>query len=135
MGASYWAFYFIGAAMTCACVGVVLVSFLSIFRRELIPLVGFLAFAVIGLGGIRAALEVEPLLRMQFAGDPFERAAFVNRISGPYAWLYWLLLATVVVLPQLYWIRKFRTTPWISMLIGLALLWPLILELVAGLKG
>ena len=95
-------FYVLGVLMGCACVGIVFVSMLSMLTRELIPLVGFLAFVVIGLGGIGATLEVESMLRMHFVGDPFERAAFVNRISGPYAWLYWLLLATVVVLPQLF---------------------------------
>ena len=128
-------FYVLGKLTTCACVAIVFVSLLSMFTRELIPLVRFLAFVVIGLGGMGAALEVEALLRMQFVEDPFERAAFVNRINGSYAWLYWIHLATVVVLPQLFWVRRCRATPWIALLIGLALLWPLILELVARLLG
>ena len=35
-----------------------------------------------------------------------------NRMTGPYAWCYWTMIACNVLIPQLFWFRWFRTTPW-----------------------
>jgi len=48
-----------------------------------------------------------------YGGNPNEAFAFVNRAFGPYAWAYWIMVTCNVVTPQLFWIKKIRTTPWI----------------------
>jgi molybdopterin-containing oxidoreductase family membrane subunit len=32
----------------------------------------------------------------------------MNRALGPYAWSYWIMICCNVVIPQLFWFRKFR---------------------------
>jgi molybdopterin-containing oxidoreductase family membrane subunit len=43
-----------------------------------------------------------------YSGSPYERFAFINRLSGPYAWGYWTMMGCNVILPQLFWIPKLR---------------------------
>ena len=43
-----------------------------------------------------------------YSGSPYERFAFINRLSGPYAWGYWTMMGCNVLLPQLFWIPKLR---------------------------
>ncbi len=43
-----------------------------------------------------------------YAGDTYERYMMVNRVFGPYGWVYWLLILCNIALPQLLWIRKVR---------------------------
>jgi Ni/Fe-hydrogenase subunit HybB-like protein len=45
-----------------------------------------------------------------YSGWIYERYAFLNRLSGPYAWAYWTMVTCNVVLPQLFWFKFFRTT-------------------------
>ena len=53
-----------------------------------------------------------------YSGSPYEQFAFVNRAFGPYAWAYWLMVTCNVAVPQLFWMKKFRTTPWIIVVIS-----------------
>ncbi|HEY0792256.1 MAG TPA: NrfD/PsrC family molybdoenzyme membrane anchor subunit [Chthoniobacterales bacterium] len=46
-----------------------------------------------------------------YSGDPTEQYSVVNRATGPYAPLFWLLLLVNVVLPQSLWWRSVRTRP------------------------
>ncbi len=55
-----------------------------------------------------------------YGGNPYEAFAFANRALGPYAWGYWIMVACNVAIPQLFWLKKCRTTPWIMILIALA---------------
>lgn len=43
-----------------------------------------------------------------YSGSPYERFAFINRLSGPYAWGYWCMMGCNVILPQLFWSPKMR---------------------------
>ena len=45
-----------------------------------------------------------------FGGNPFERAAFWNRATGPFAWAYWTMVTCNAILPQLLWSRRVRTS-------------------------
>ncbi len=44
-----------------------------------------------------------------YSGNPYERYAFMNRATGPYAWAYWIMISCNVITPQLFWFRKIRT--------------------------
>jgi molybdopterin-containing oxidoreductase family membrane subunit len=46
-----------------------------------------------------------------YSGNAYEQFAFLNRAMGPYAWAYWTMVSCNVLAPQLFWFRKFRTTP------------------------
>ncbi len=43
-----------------------------------------------------------------YSGVIYEKYAFMNRMLGPYAWAYWIMVACNVVIPQLLWFRKIR---------------------------
>ncbi|NUM71204.1 MAG: polysulfide reductase NrfD [Ignavibacteriaceae bacterium] len=43
-----------------------------------------------------------------YSGVQFEQFAFINRMFGPYAWAYWIMVSCNVIFPQLFWFRKFR---------------------------
>ncbi len=43
-----------------------------------------------------------------YSGNPFDRYMIMNRMFGPYATVYWILIAANLVIPQLLWIKKMR---------------------------
>lgn len=43
-----------------------------------------------------------------YSGNIYERYAFVNRAFGPYAWSYWVMIVCNVLIPQVFWFKKFR---------------------------
>jgi len=45
-----------------------------------------------------------------YGGVTFERYSAMNRAMGPYAWAYWLMVTCNMVLPQLLWFKKIRST-------------------------
>ena len=44
-----------------------------------------------------------------YSGNPYERYAFLNRAFGPYWWAYWTMFSCNVFIPQLFWMKWFRT--------------------------
>ena len=45
-----------------------------------------------------------------YSGNEYERFTFENRIFGPFAWTYWIMVTCNVVLPQLLWFKAVRRT-------------------------
>ncbi len=45
-----------------------------------------------------------------YSGNIYERFAFINRAFGPYWWSYFTMIFCNVVVPQIYWVRKWRTS-------------------------
>ena len=43
-----------------------------------------------------------------YSGNEFEQYVALNRLFGPYAPIYWLLLACNVLSPQVFWFKRFR---------------------------
>ena len=43
-----------------------------------------------------------------YSGSPFEKFTFLNRATGPFAWSYWIMVSCNVIVPQLFWFRRFR---------------------------
>jgi molybdopterin-containing oxidoreductase family membrane subunit len=54
-----------------------------------------------------------------YGGNPYESFTFINRAFGPYAWAYWTMITCNVVIPQLFWSKTVRTTPWIIFIISI----------------
>ena len=46
-----------------------------------------------------------------YGGNPYEEFMIWNRLTGPYAPLYWALIFCNLVTPQSLWLRRVRTTP------------------------
>ena len=56
-----------------------------------------------------------------YSGDEFERYMTVNRWVGPYAPVYWFMLACNVGVPQLLWWRPARHSVWTLFAVSLAI--------------
>ena len=46
-----------------------------------------------------------------YGGNRYDQNLLWNRLHGPYAGVYWMLLICNIFIPQLLWIRKMRTSP------------------------
>jgi Ni/Fe-hydrogenase subunit HybB-like protein len=46
-----------------------------------------------------------------YSADRFEMATSIDRMRGDYAWIYWLVIACNVLVPQLLWLRAVRASP------------------------
>jgi len=45
-----------------------------------------------------------------YSGNDYESFTFLNRAFGPYAWAYWIMIFCNVVVPQIFWSKKMRTS-------------------------
>ncbi len=45
-----------------------------------------------------------------YSGNPMEQFVFINRATGPFAWAYWIMVSCNVLIPQVFWFKKMRTT-------------------------
>jgi len=45
-----------------------------------------------------------------YGGNLYERAAFWNRATGPYAWAYWTMITCNLLVPQTLWSRRVRAS-------------------------
>jgi Ni/Fe-hydrogenase subunit HybB-like protein len=45
-----------------------------------------------------------------YSGNDYEQFAFLNRAFGPYWWAYWIMISCNVLIPQLFWFKKLRTS-------------------------
>jgi molybdopterin-containing oxidoreductase family membrane subunit len=43
-----------------------------------------------------------------YGQNPYEGFAFLNRLLGPYAWAGWIMLFCNLLVPQLFWFKRFR---------------------------
>jgi Ni/Fe-hydrogenase subunit HybB-like protein len=46
-----------------------------------------------------------------YGGNQFDRYMITNRMAGPYAVVYWILITCNIAIPQLLWFKKMRTSP------------------------
>ncbi len=52
-----------------------------------------------------------------YSGVQVETFVFINRALGPYAWAYWIMVSCNVIFPQFFWIKKFRRSIPVMMVI------------------
>jgi Ni/Fe-hydrogenase subunit HybB-like protein len=45
-----------------------------------------------------------------YSGSIYESFTFINRAFGPYAWAYWIMVSCNVLVPQVFWFKKWRTS-------------------------
>ncbi len=76
---------------------------------------------IIVTGGIVGFAYATELFTAWYSGSHYERFAFWNRATGPFAWAYWTMVACNVVTPQLFWFKKVRTSPWVIFALSLVI--------------
>jgi molybdopterin-containing oxidoreductase family membrane subunit len=54
-----------------------------------------------------------------YSGSHYERFAFVNRATGPYAPFYWTMVICNAIVPHLFWFKKWRTTPALMIIVAI----------------
>ena len=54
-----------------------------------------------------------------YSGNPYDKFLVFNRLHGPYAFFYWMLLTCNIFIPQLLWMRSIRTNVGILFVISL----------------
>lgn len=69
-----------------------------------------MAKVIILTGSIVGLAYITELFIAWYSGNPYEQFAFINRIRGPYAWAYWIMFSCNVIVPQLFWFKKIRTS-------------------------
>jgi molybdopterin-containing oxidoreductase family membrane subunit len=47
-----------------------------------------------------------------YSHNKFEWSMIVNRMTGPYAFYYWMLILCNIAIPQLLWFNTVRSKPW-----------------------
>ena len=67
---------------------------------------------IIVTGGIVGLAYATEFFTAWYSGNPYERFTFINRALGPYAWAYWTMVSCNVLVPQAFWIKRVRTSPW-----------------------
>jgi molybdopterin-containing oxidoreductase family membrane subunit len=66
-----------------------------------------LVLATSGLVGLAYITEIFTAL---YSNSHYEHFALMNRLTGPLAWGYWLMVACNVLIPQLFWFRGVRAS-------------------------
>jgi len=61
-------------------------------------------------GSIVGVAYLTELFIAWYSGSEFEMYAFANRVAGPYWWAYWSMMTCNVISPQLFWVKKIRTS-------------------------
>ncbi|MFN9912869.1 MAG: hypothetical protein ACK53L_09800, partial [Pirellulaceae bacterium] len=57
--------------------------------------------------------------KRQNSKNMFEGFCFINRAFGPYWWAYWIMVSCNVISPQLFWFKKFRTSPILMFIVSI----------------
>jgi molybdopterin-containing oxidoreductase family membrane subunit len=53
-----------------------------------------------------------------YSGNPYEWQTFKNRaFDGDYTWAYWVMMTCNLIIPQVFWVRWCRQTPWFVLVV------------------
>jgi molybdopterin-containing oxidoreductase family membrane subunit len=70
----------------------------------------YMNIVIIVTGSIVGVAYLTELFVAWYSGVEWEQYAFLNRATGPLAWSYWIMMSCNVLSPQLFWIKKVRTS-------------------------
>jgi Ni/Fe-hydrogenase subunit HybB-like protein len=79
-------------------------DYITVYHIELMNIVIIITGSIVGIA------YITELFISWYSGVEYEGYAFYNRVSGPYAWAYWSMMTCNVISPQLFWIKKIRTS-------------------------
>lgn len=107
--------YFVAGAVFS---GFAMVLTLLLIVRAMYRLEDYITIEHIGLmniiititGSIVGIAYITELFMAWYSGVEGEQYAFYNRAVGPYWWAYWTMMTCNVISPQLFWIKKIRTS-------------------------
>ena len=107
--------YFVAGAIFS---GFAMVLTLMIVARKVLSLEQYITIQHIELmnkiiiltGSIVGVAYLTEFFMAWYSGVQYESYAFMNRAFGPYWWAYWSMMTCNVITPQLFWVKKIRTS-------------------------
>ncbi|MFD2037071.1 NrfD/PsrC family molybdoenzyme membrane anchor subunit [Belliella marina] len=79
-------------------------DYITIGHIELMNIVIIITGSIVGIA------YITEFFIAWYSGVAAEQYAFINRMFGPYWWAYWSMMTCNVISPQLFWIKKIRTS-------------------------
>ena len=79
-------------------------DYITVGHIELMNIIIIITGSIVGIA------YITELFIAWYSGVEYEQYAFFNRVQGPYAWAYWSMMTCNVISPQLFWIKKIRTS-------------------------
>ena len=79
-------------------------DYITIQHIELMNIIIIVTGSVVGIA------YITEFFIAWYSGVPAEQYAFLNRMTGPYWWAYWTMMTANVISPQVFWIKKIRTS-------------------------
>jgi molybdopterin-containing oxidoreductase family membrane subunit len=79
-------------------------DYITIGHIELMNIVIIITGSIVGIA------YITEFFIAWYSGVEAEQYAFINRATGPYWWAYWSMMTCNVISPQLFWIKKIRTS-------------------------
>jgi len=79
-------------------------DYITIYHIELMNIIIIVTGSIVGIA------YITELFIAWYSGVEYEGYAFYNRVQGPYAWAYWSMMTCNVISPQLFWVKKIRTS-------------------------
>lgn len=79
-------------------------DYITIYHIELMNIVIIVTGSIVGIA------YITEFFIAWYGQVPAESYAFINRAFGPYWWAYWSMMTCNVISPQLFWIKKIRTS-------------------------
>ncbi|MGI9243179.1 MAG: hypothetical protein ACR2RV_20445 [Verrucomicrobiales bacterium] len=147
------AYFFAGRLLQHSAAAVAILALVTILdtrsRRNLMPAIDTLAWLVIVSGGVVGAFYLWEGVSLMLGKDLFSKAALLNRATGNYAIYYWSNAASVIIAPQLFWIRRCRSNVWLALVVAVSISapplfwatslrvddWPPAVEFGQGVRG
>lgn len=107
--------YFVAGAIFS---GFAMVVTLTILARQIFDLKDFITMrhmenmnkVILATGCIVGYAYSIEFFTAWYSGNIYESFTFLNRAFGPYAWAYWIMVTCNVISPQLFWLKRIRTS-------------------------
>jgi molybdopterin-containing oxidoreductase family membrane subunit len=100
--------------------------------------IGAMCKVLVFTGSIVGLAYLTELFTAWYSGSEYEQFAFTNRLAGPLAWAYWIMVLCNVVVPQLLWFRRIRSSIGlifaISILVNVGMWFERFVIIVTGLE-
>jgi molybdopterin-containing oxidoreductase family membrane subunit len=79
-------------------------DYITIYHVELMNIVIIITGSIVGIA------YITEFFIAWYGQVDAEQYAFFNRMQGPYWWAYWCMMTCNVISPQLFWVKKIRTS-------------------------
>lgn len=79
----------------------------------------FMGKVMLATGLVVAYSYVMEAFMAFYSGNPYDRYMMMNRMTGPYAKVFWTLIFCNLVGPQVLWFSKVRRNPWVLFAVSL----------------